>query len=395
MSNQRVVFYCNAIDETIRAARGITTDSPAATRKVLGVARALQAAGCNVMVASMGRGRVKGRLDFHPASTRSESGIVVRYGPTVSMPGVSEVLSVGWLLWTAIRASLARETVHLFYNQFIAYLPALAWLRLLRARTVTDIEDGQIDRETQATLPTRGNASPPLFARFVSGGALLACRKLASSTTIRPVLPCYGALNLAPAPNRSANLPLVVMLSGLLSEGTGSDLLLAALRHLVESRDNRLRRLSIEVAGFGPGLTVLSRAAADPALQLTVHGRLNASAYSALLDRAAVGLSLKTHSSAYADTTFPSKVMEYAERAQCLIATDISDVRHVFGETARYLTSDDPKLLAAELAWAADNPTEVLRRGREARLLVEGRFTEAAVGRELRDFLFPSLNKTQ
>lgn len=375
--------------------RGITTDSPAATRKVFGIARALQSAGCEVVVLSMARGRVAGWPKFYGPRTVCREGFTVRYGPFVTIRGLSEGLSVAWLLWASVRASRSGgRKRHLFYNQFSAYLPALIWLRLRRQRTVGDIEDGPIDPKVQATLPSHGNAPPALFARFISDGALLACRALASGTAIRPTMPCYGALRLAASPSAKTDRPIVILMSGWINEGTGGGLLLAALRLLADAGDERLSRLSVEVAGFGVGLAAIDRAARDdPRLRLTVHGRLDAAGYAALLDRAAVGLSLKTHASAYADTTFPSKVMEYAERGLCLISTDISDVRHVFGHAARFVVADDPALLAAELTWAADHPQAVLELGLAARALMEERFADGAVGRALFSFIFAGETK--
>lgn len=385
-----VFFYCNAVDGDIRAERNITTDSPAATRKVFGIARALRVAGCDVTVISMGRGRVPGQFAFYRGKTVEKNGVAVRYGPFATTRGLSELLSMVWLLWMAIRLSWGQANArHLFYNQFSAYLPALAWLRLRRRQTVGDIEDGPIDARVQSTLRTRANADPALFARFISHGALIACRALANGTTIRPTLPCYGALRLAEAPSPRPTYPIVVLMSGWINDGTGGDLLLAALRRLADADDPRLLRLSIEVSGFGDGLDALAQAARDdPRLRLVVHGRLDNTAYGALLNRAAVGLSLKTHAGAYADTTFPSKVMEYAERGLCIVSTDISDVRHVFGDAIRYVTGDDPAQVAAHLEWIADYPDEVNALGRAGRALVAERFTEEAVGRTLSAFMF-------
>ena len=50
MTRHRVVVICNALDDATRIERGITTDSPAASRKVLQLCAALRQAGLTPVV---------------------------------------------------------------------------------------------------------------------------------------------------------------------------------------------------------------------------------------------------------------------------------------------------------------------------------------------------------
>ena len=60
MTRPRLVYLCNAIDEITCRERGINSDSPAATLKVLQIASALADAGVQPIILSLGRGRQYG-----------------------------------------------------------------------------------------------------------------------------------------------------------------------------------------------------------------------------------------------------------------------------------------------------------------------------------------------
>ena len=75
---QVVVYLSNAVDESIKAERAITTDSPAATNKVLALAGAMRGVGMRCTVLSLGRGRQNGTCIQHAATAkRLEHGTVL------------------------------------------------------------------------------------------------------------------------------------------------------------------------------------------------------------------------------------------------------------------------------------------------------------------------------
>ena len=67
--------------------------------------------------------------------------------------------------------------------------------------------------------------------------------------------------------------------------------------------------------------------------------------YREVLRRCDVGLALKLNNGPLANTTFPSKVIEFAAAGLLVLTTDISDVRQVLGSGALYLTRDEPHAL--------------------------------------------------
>jgi glycosyltransferase involved in cell wall biosynthesis len=339
----------------------------------------------------MGRGQGGRKGAFHGRRVARLEGIPIVYGPAWNVPIISQLLSMAWLLAIAARLARRRRCVHLFYNQLNAYLPALVLLRLLDKRAALDLEDGPVADQPATHVTRLGNASPAIYQRLINGGALLACSALAGGTEIRPVMPYYGSLRTGTPKRgrRDAGEDVDIFYSGYLDDDTGVALLAAAVRRLRASKEPALNRLRINVAGMGPGLAALAALEGGKAPAVRVLGRLSAEDYRAQLETAAAGLSLKLPGGPFAHSTFPSKTVEYAEHGLALIATDISDVRALFGGAARYIEHDDPEELAAHLLWAAQNPDALGKSGRAARKQVEATLSQAEAGRALTRFLFP------
>lgn len=382
-----VIFYGNAVGEDLIAARNIVSDSPAATRKITAVCLALRTAGFRPLVISMGRGRTAGEKRSFKVRCGRLGGVPVIYGPLRYDKLLSAVTTVLWLCGIALRLGRRRGAIHLFYNQLLLYLPALAILRLKGARTALDLEDGPTREYNPAH---RGNAPSSLFARLINSGALVACRALSNATTIRPTLPIYGAIatGAPPAPTAHRDV-LEALYSGSIEPDTGSDMLIEAVRLLrdVESE----RPIRVHVTGAGSGLQSLAAIAGDDrGVEVQVHGRASLEAYQRLLAQCSVGLSLKPASGPYAQTTFPSKTIEYAEYGLALVTTDISDVRLLFGNDALYVENDSARALADHLLWLASHPgkrDEIIRRGHDR---VTSSVSQAAVGAAIGEFFFGS-----
>lgn len=392
---RQLYFYGNAISDEVRAARGIVTDSPAATRKMTGLCRALRSVGVGATIVSMGRGGStrSGRL-FRSHVSRVD-GVAVIFGPVWDIPVVSQVVTALWLAWIAMRLRRrSRRAVHLMYNQMSAYLPALVLLRLFRAHTAVDIEDGPIPNNRVAHARSLGTLSPELFARFVTGGALLATSALARGTPIRPVKPYYGSIPVREGRRSAWDLagegPLVILFAGYLNEDTGLNALAGAIGQMRKSGDALFDRLVIKVAGMGPGLDVLrglnERHNRSP--RVDILGRIDNDAYATLLRAAHVGLSLKPVGGDVSETTFPSKTVEYAENGLALIATDIGDVRALFGDAALYLERNDVGELIDQLRFALERPSVVAQMAKCGQRLVRERLSHTAAGYELAAFLF-------
>jgi glycosyltransferase involved in cell wall biosynthesis len=101
-----------------------------------------------------------------------------------------------------------------------------------------------------------------------------------------------------------------------------------------------------------------------------------------------VGLSLKPIGGIQANTTFPSKVLEYSESGLLIVSTDISDVKKLFGQLAIILYSNEVAYLVKELKKiVSDRKTyrEMALKGKEMLLRT---CSEEIVSDELLNFLF-------
>jgi glycosyltransferase involved in cell wall biosynthesis len=382
---QRVFVICNAMDDELRRKRGITTDSPAASRKVFMLCQASRVAGIRPLVFSLGRGRTDGSGRHFDAAVRRVTGVPVLYAPFSHRPVLSQLLSLfapSLLLWRARK--LAGEKTVVFYNRLPAYIPALVTARLLGLRTVLDLEDGPPVKSHRLARWTHR-----LFDGFCNGGALLACSALAQATHLRPVACYYGAVAFE---KRNVHWPargLSVLMGGTVSADTGARVLIDAVEHVRRQQAPWADGMEIVVTGRGDGVEALQRLAQGPGWpRVTVHGRLRDDEYRAILAAAQVGLALKPRTGPLADTTFPSKVVELAGAGLLVVSTDISDVRQVLKGGALYVGDETGPGLAERLQWIVEHreaAQAVARLGlEEVRMACDLRIA----GRSLAQFLF-------
>jgi glycosyltransferase involved in cell wall biosynthesis len=337
----RAVIVCNALDDVTRQDRGITTDSPAASRKIFMLCQALRMAGVRPFVVSLGRGRAGGNADFFAPVVRRVNGVAVLYAPFSRRKGWSELLSLFAPLGLLRKVRAGGRCHVVFYNRLTAYLPTLVFSALLGNRNFLDLEDGEVASGSNAIQRLLVACVMRIFDKVCSGGALLACSALREYTAIRPTLPYYGTAATDAIHPRFQAPTVSVLMGGTLSPDTGVDMVIAAISSLRNASADWARNLLIHVTGSGPSLAALEALASAPGYpQLIVHGRTTNAQYASILRSCDVGLALKLHTGALADTTFPSKVIEYAAAGMLVLTTDISDVRLVLGQGALYLSQD-------------------------------------------------------
>lgn len=342
----RVLIICNALDDVTREQRGITTDSPAASRKIFMLCHALRLAGVRPCIVSLGRGRAGGSKDFFPSVLRRVEGVPVFYAPFSRIRFLSELISLLAPLGIVIKLRRQNPKAIIFYNSMTAYLPSLLASSVLGYRNVLDLEDGQIPASGQKHAGFLARLVPRLFDRFCKGGALLACNALAEYTTSRPVLSYYGTAVAEQSSSKWQSEYVKVLMGGTLCFDTGTELLIDTIRQLRRDAPPLAAQLCFEVTGSGPsleGLTALAAEAGTP--KVIVYGRTTDMQYREVLRRCDVGLALKLNNGPLANTTFPSKVIEFAAAGLLVLTTDISDVRQVLGSGALYLTRDEPHAL--------------------------------------------------
>jgi len=394
MTRPDLFILCNALADDVRIDRGITTDSPAATRKVAMMANIIRLAGVRPCILSLGRGRQDGSGRYFRSRVGRIRGVPTVYGPLLHRPILSELLS----FWAPIPAlwrqrGRARTTLLLIYNRMPAYLPAIWFARFLGYRLALDLEDGETNLRGWNPAAIKARALTFLTDRACTSGALLACRALSSATHLQPQLAYYGVVA-STAPALRFKGPIIsLLLGGTVSPSTGSDLLAHAIEALRERDEVWSRSLCLHVTGAGESLRNFDYLAATNGRGpvVTVHGRLDNIGYDDLLMKMDVGLALKPNSGALAHTTFPSKVVEMASAGLLVLSTDISDVREVLGDGAIYLEHDNSDLLITRLRAIAENPQHaavIAQRGTRA---AAARCAPDQAGMALRRFLFPEV----
>lgn len=389
---RRFFFVCNAFDDATRIERNIVTDSPAASRKIFKMSGALRKAGVRATVISMGRGRQDGSGAYFPGKVKRVDGVPVVYLPFMHFPLLSELLSLLAFLpviWR-LRRKHGRKTA-LFYNRLSAYLPALCLARLLGFNTALDLEDGATAVQGMAPRALKARLLQRVFDAACTGGALLACDALAATTALRPARSCYGTADIALPKEAWTTAPYAFLFGGTVSADTGGLLLINAIKKIRATAPAWAARMCVEVTGKGDSLELLQQLSRDEVAPLVkVHGRTTDLEYRQILERARVGLALKPNDGALANTTFPSKVIEFASNDILVLSTDISDVRKVLGDGALYLAADDVDLLIEQFRWIVENDAAARAVSLAGMQAAEAACSEDNVGRMLSDFLFPA-----
>ena len=340
-----VLIFCNALEDVVRHQRGITTDSPAASRKVFMLCQAIRFGGLRPYIISLGRGRSRGSVDFFPGIVRRVNGIPILYLPYSKIPFLSEAISFLAPLAILIRLRRQNNKTVLYYNRMIAYLPSLFLSSYLGYRNILDLEDGSTQMANNK-FPRFHYFMLKIFDCLCSSGAVLACNALAEQTNIRPTLNYYGTTTLEPIKRKLQSKYIKVLMGGTLSAETGAELLVDTIKNLRFNNPLWASKLHFEVTGYGPSLEALIKLSTEPGNpKITIHGRINNEKYRTVLNNCDVGLALKLNNGPLSNTTFPSKVIEFAAAGLLVLTTDISDVRHVLGSGALYLTRDEPAFL--------------------------------------------------
>lgn len=391
MKVPRLLIFANAFDDKTRSERGVTTDSPAGSRKVFLMAQALRANGVQAWVISMGRGRAGGPVRFYPGHACRVNGVPVVYAPFLTFPVLSELLSLIAFIPTIFRFRNTNRKAALFYNRLAAHLLSLITSRALGYSTFLDLEDGEI--EVAGFVPMRAQGRrvvANLYDKLCKDGALLACNALAAWTKIRPTICYYGTATGDGTPPRLTGTKVTVLMSGALVPGTGAELLVAAIQRMRSDGGAWSDHLEFVVTGFGASLNAFRQLAEEPTKPLVhVYGRTSDAEYRSVLSKCDVGLALKLPESVFAHTTFPSKVIEFSAAGLLVVTTDISDVRAVLGDDgAMYLMLGDPDQLIGLLKKIVESPTDAIRIAETGMVRVKRSCDPLAAGRLIAEFMF-------
>lgn len=388
----RVLIICNALDDFTRQQRGITTDSPAASRKIFMLCQALRSAGIRPCIVSLGRGRADGKNVFFKQVLRYIDGVPVLYAPFSRLPLLSELISLLAPIGIIFKLRRQNPKALIFYNRMTAYLPSLLVSSFLGYQNVLDLEDGEVVSSNQKKVGFFERMVPRLFDRFCKGGALLACNALSEYTTVRPVMSYYGAASRESGSKKFHSEKVTVLMSGTLCADTGAELLIDVITQLRRNTPSWAGQLCFEVTGRGNSLKVLAALASEPGFpKVIVHGRTTDLQYREVLERSDVGLALKLNNGLLANTTFPSKTIEFAAEGLLVLTTDISDVRHVLGSGAFYLIHDEPQSLIDLLEKVVNDRNVAIECAKLGLKNVQALCSPDSSGKKVANFIFDSI----
>jgi len=388
---RQVYFICNALDEVTRAGREITTDSPAASKKIFDFCDALCSVGVKATAVSMGRGRAKLRPKVYAAKKSRVGTADIIYAWFVELPILSQIVSMLSLARIMMALPHAKDTAVIYYNRHPAYLLALLVAKGRRFKNILDLEDGEV--RPDGNLSMRTFLVRLVFDSFCRDGALLACDALSSMTSVTPTKSYYGIATPKESLRNWQGATIRILFGGTLSSGTGADQFLGAVSLLRNSANEARSRLEFHVTGSGEMLGELEAASSDiRAPGIVVHRRLSFADYNQLLEQMEVGLALKPAEGPLAQSTFPSKVIEYAAAQILVVTTDVSDVRVVLQSFALFLENSKPETLAATLLSIAERPDAARQLSLEGKERMLSLFSKLSCGRMLAGFIFPQSN---
>ena len=129
LGRSMLVYLCNAIDEESKTQRGINTDSPAATRKVILISQSIVLAGLDVTILSLARGRQNGSWHLFSSNEQKLGELKTVSSAFLHAPLITHIVSAlsMLLLFARLRKQGAKKV--LAYNRCWHYLPTLFYAK--------------------------------------------------------------------------------------------------------------------------------------------------------------------------------------------------------------------------------------------------------------------------
>jgi glycosyltransferase involved in cell wall biosynthesis len=249
-------------------------------------------------------------------------------------------------------------------------------------RCVLDLEDG-IREDLRGFASNVYRLLLRLWDRCADA-AMVANASLRNQIKTRPAYPYYGVAPLIPV-HRSWDGKLQALFSGHLSIDTGVENLIDALQMLKDTSPRTLSRIRIVAVGDG-NLATRMRSAAAGELNgiLEFRGRVTDSEYQELLRTSHIGLCLKVPNYSMGQTTFPSKVIEFASWGLLVVSYRVSDVPVLFPKNGAILLEETtPHELASALLQIAEAHADAHERAEAGRCAIAIRLNPQSIARDL------------
>lgn len=387
------------MDDDIRLKRMINTDSPAASKKVFEMANALKKSGIKPIIISMGRGKPNKKNIYFSAQCKRKNGIITIYAPFSHNRYFSNLisfLSMPYILLT-LKKKMNQSTV-IFYNRTSAYILVLIMGRILKMNCVLDLEDTELINAVK-NLYHRAfmKFKRLLYNKLCNGGSILACRAMASDTSLKNEYCYYGAIEkFIPVSSFSSQSEVKALFGGTITADTGSELLFDAINALRTNPFEWCGKLEFVLTGKGDAIEKFRELESQVLFpRVKIYDRLTKYDYESVLSECDIGLALKANCGSLANTTFPSKVIEYSAAGLLNLTTNISDVKFLLGDGAVYLEENENSVseFLTKLDQIMKAPETSKKIAKLGARMIEDTCSINQAGKRLANYLFGDLSK--
>ena len=315
--------------------------SQAANNKVLGMTKALNSAGCNVIILSSGLVNNK-TAKYYKKIEKTVDGIKIIYASIWDIPFLN-IISSANNMYKTIRSISNEMSIDgiLFYNfKPEVALAAFRAKRKLKIPIYVEYEDGYSDLpKSLKTFLLR--ATERIIKPYVDKAVVV--NHISQKEFNVPCVTVRGVVDemfweKCKRYEKKRNNKVRILYSGGLDEKRGIKVFLDSLEYL---------DIECEVWVTGSG-------------KIDVHddrvkfwGFLEYSKVHELMIQADILVQCQLTSSLFANQSFPSKIFEYIPTGNVIVSSDLEDVRAFAGDAFIFYENDDSKLLAKAIKKAA------------------------------------------
>jgi len=364
----------------------------AASNKVQGIAQALGTKGNNVVVLSAPVVTSSKDRFFFPMCTFPEDGFLCKYSSVISLRGINRFFSMLSFLYFLPELVKNKPKI-IFYNYYPEYLILALVLSFFipRSDMYLDVEDAPRN-DANGIRDTVNNLSLSLLRKMCSPRLLCVSKEVANSMGAFENCVING-ISKEIIQNRADVLSsemVTVHYGGLINKETGVDIFIGALKLISENYAQYTDRLRFLVTGHGDfsGLNIFMLSPEYSNVKVDIKPNISKADYQKILNTADVGLSLRISDSGYANTTFPSKVIEISSAGLLLVTTCVSDIEAIFKtDSAVFLHEQSACELALTLVSIVSNRGRFRTVAANGQIAVKNKFSLEAIGSSIDNFI--------
>lgn len=368
----KVVYVSNAFDPLTREQNKISSDSPAAFVKVFNVLNGLKKNNIDVLLLSI---NIANRLSIFYGS-KEYNNIRINYLKNVKY---KLLRNLRVLFFLPLELYKQKADTYIFYNYAFEYIFAFFFLFISKKKCILDIED-DVNDELPLMRKIIRKILVKVYIFFCHGKVLTVNKAIVSNHKhILKAFICYGAGVFNKKENRQ---PKKLFCSGSLLKETGMEVIVDLYKDK-SSREFLETNFEFNICGFGPYEVELKQIKAKG---FKFWGRVNNETYTKLLENSDIAFVLKSPESSMGQTTFPSKVVEYALNDLALICTPVSDIPDLFSEKEIYFVNNSVDIINV-LKKILNSSENFFNKKLLQSEIAQNMFEDKLVGKRLKDFL--------